>query len=114
MEKTMKNIEMVNAVNLLNEFVGKDKVVPVGLSVAISANIKNLLRELEPYDEERKKLISKNAGNEAFVQLCDIDVDVHIRTVDATLLEGLELSTKDYLALEFMLDNQEEPMSQSE
>lgn len=114
MVKKMKNLEMVNSVNALNEFVGKDKVVPVELSVAISANIKNMLRELEPYNEEREKLITKKADNESFAQLLNIAVDVNLRPVDARLLEGLELSTKDYLALEIMLDDQEEPKSQSE
>lgn len=111
MVKKMNNLEMVNAVNSLTEFVGKDKIVPVALSVAISANIKNLLRELEPYNEEREKLIKKAADNESFIELCNIDVEVNLRTVSAELLDGVELSTKDYFALEFML---EEPKSQSE
>lgn len=106
MLKKMKNIEMVNAVNGLNEFVRKDKIVPVTLSVAISANIKNMLRELEPYEEERKKILddeSKNA-EERFRELCDCEVDINIREVPADTLEGVGLSTKDYMSLEFMLE----------
>lgn len=114
MLKKMKNIEMVNAVNALNGFVAKDKIVPVTLSVAISANIKNLLRELEPYEEERQKLLKDNTGEDTFTELCNIEVDVNLRSISPDLLDGLQLSTKDYMALEFMLDGNNEPESQSE
>lgn len=106
MTKKMKNIDMVNSVNGLNAFVSKDKVVPVALSVAISANVKTLLRELEPYDEERNKMLADNPDdmNERFKELCNIEVDVNIRSVTPDIIEGLELSTKDYMSLEFMIE----------
>lgn len=106
MTKKMKNIDMVNSVNGLNAFVSKDKVVPVTLSVAISANVKTLLRELEPYDEERNKMLADSPEdmNERFKELCNIEVDVNLRSVTPDIIEGLELSTKDYMALEFMIE----------
>lgn len=117
MNRKMKNIEMVQAVNGLNDFVGKDTVVPIGLSVAISANIKTLRRELEPYEEVRKKLLNDNPkdAESKFTDLCNIEVDVNLRTVPPDMLDSLELSTKDYMSLEFMLEeNKSEPESQSE
>lgn len=114
MTKKMKNIEMVNAVNALSSFVAKDKVVPVKLSFAISSNIKTLIRELEPYEEVRQKLIGKESVENQFKELCETEVDVNLRTVSTDLLEDVEMSTKDYLALEFMLEENEEPESQSE
>ena len=110
MNKTMTNVEMVGAVNRLNEFIGKDKIVPVALSVAISANIKNMLRELEPYNEEYEKLIKEPDADSRLKELYGLEVDVMLRTVSPELLESLELSTKDYMSLEFMIEetNQEE------
>lgn len=105
MNKKLKNIEMVKSVNSLMTFVNKDKIVPVALSTAISANIKSLTRELEPYEEERKKIAMSDSenGQERFEELCNLEVDVPIRTVAAEIIEKLELSTKDYMALEFMI-----------
>lgn len=105
MNKKMKNIEMVKSVNSLAAFVNKDKIVPVALSTAISANIKSLTRELEPYEEERKKIIALDSKDEQerFEELCNLEVDVPIRTVVPEIIEELELSTKDYMALEFMI-----------
>lgn len=117
MVKRMKNIEMVQTVNGLNNFVEKDNVVPIALSVAISANIKTLQRELEPYEEVRKKLLKDDSAEAAskFNELCNIEADVNLRTVTTDMLAGLELSTKDYMSLEFMLeDKKSEPESQSE
>lgn len=115
--KKMKNIEMVRAVNGLNGFVGKDTVVPIALSVAISANIKTLRRELEPYEEVRYKLLDDKPEDieSRFNELCSIETEVNLRTVSPDTLAGIELSTKDYMSLEFMLgENKSEPESQSE
>lgn len=106
MKKTMKNIEMLEAVNGLSEFVKKDKVVSIALSVSISANMKKLTMELEPYEEVRQKLLKKNPEDmqDEFKELCNMDVELDIRTITPDLLEGLDLSTKDYMALEFMIE----------
>lgn len=109
MNKTMTNIEMVQAVNGLNEFVKKDKVVPIALSVAISANIKSLTRELEPYEEQRVKLVDTKdlqaeELNSRFKELCELSADVPIRKIKQDIIDGLELSTKDYMILEFMIE----------
>lgn len=117
MVKRMKNIEMVQLVNGLNGFVGKDTVVPIALSVAISANIKALRRELEPYEEIRQKLLNDKPEDmeSRFNELCSIETEVNLRTVSPDVLSRIELSTKDYMSLEFMLEeNKSEPESQSE
>lgn len=109
MNKTMTNLEMVQAVNGLSEFVKKDKVVPIALSVAISANIKSLTRELEPYEEQRVKLVDTKdlqaeELNSRFKELFELSADVPIRTIKQDIIGGLELSTKDYMILEFMIE----------
>lgn len=106
MNRTMTNVEMVGAVNGLNEFIGKDKIVPVALSVAISANVKTLLRELEPYNEEYQKLTKEKSASadSRLKELYDLKVDVTLRTVTSELLETMEMSTKDYMSLEFMIE----------
>ena len=74
----MKNIDIIKNVNKLNEFVDKDKVVPMELSFAISANISEMMHKLEPYEVERKKLLKKpeEEQDEPLQQLLDIDVNV--------------------------------------
>ncbi len=114
MVKKMKNIEMVNAINQLKEFVDKDIVVPIAISVAISANIKNMIRELEPYHEELTKLQQRKADNQCYQELMGLEVEVNLRTINSDILEEVNISTKDYLALDFMLEDQQEPVSQSE
>lgn len=117
MIKRMKNIEMVQAVNGLNDFVGKDVVVPIALSVTISVNLKTLRRELEPYEEVRHKLLNDKPEDMEvrFNELCSIETEVNLRTVSPDVLAGINLSTKDYISLEFMLEeNKSEPESQSE
>lgn len=106
MKKTMKNLEMVDTVNGLTEFVKKDKSAPIALSVSISANLRKLRTELEPYEEARQKLLREKPENmeDEFKELLNLDVEMEIRTVAAELLEGLDLSTRDYIALEFMIE----------
>ena len=47
--------------------------------------------------------VYKRQGQERFEELCNLEVDVPIRTVVPEIIEELELSTKDYMALEFMI-----------
>ena len=59
MVKKMKNIEIVNAINGLSEFVNKDKDVPIELSFAITANLDELTDAIKPFEKERKKIVRK-------------------------------------------------------
>lgn len=112
MIKKMKNIEMVTAVNGLQAFIDKEKELPVSVSVAISANMKNLLRELEPYEEARVKIMKKKAGRDKeFKELLALEADVSIRMIELNTLLGFEMSTKDFMALEFMLVETEDDIS---
>ena len=101
----MKNIDMLKNINRLNEFVEKDKVVPMDLSFAISSNINELTHKLEPYEVERKKIIKKpqEEQDEPLQQLFDIDVEVDIRKVEKSILPE-DLTTKDVIALSFMIE----------
>ena len=101
----MKNIDMVQNVNRLNEFVAKDKVMPIDLSFAISSNISEMTHKLEPYEMERKKLLNKSqeVDAEKLQELFDIDVDVDIRKFPKESLPE-DLTTKDIVALCFMIE----------
>lgn len=101
----MKNIDMIKNVNRLNEFVEKDKVVPIELSFAISANISEMTHKLEPYEIERKKIVNKPQEEQEnpLQELLDIDVDVNIRKVDKSILPS-DLTTKDIIAMSFMIE----------
>lgn len=108
MMKSLSNIELVSAVNSLDAFISKDKAVPVKLSYAISKNLKNFYKLLEPYHEERQKILSKNDknANDKLKELLQIKVDVDVFTVSADMIENIEnLTTKDYMALELMIED---------
>lgn len=108
MIKNMKNIELVNTVNGLVAFIQKDKVVPVKVSYAISKNLKELQKKLEPFEEERGKLVErgKDKDIEAEIkELCEIALDVDIHTIPQNVLDNAsDLTTMDYMALEFMFE----------
>lgn len=103
----MKNIEMINAANRLEEFVEKDKVIPVEVSFAIAANLNELHRKLEPFESERQRLLKKSDAGESmeedFKKLYEMDVDIDIRRISKESIPT-DLSTKDIIALNFMID----------
>ena len=129
MVKKMKNIEIVNAINGLSEFVNKDKDVPIELSFAITANLDELTDAIKPFEKEREKIVRKieearqnedtetaNAEleklDEEFNRLMNIEVDAHISTVGHSVIKEIErytkISTKDLMCLRFMIKESEE------
>ena len=119
----MSNIQITNILNALDEFVAKDKEVPIELSFAISKNVKELIKQIEPFEEQRNKLLAKLKEIEAkgdteelnqtkaktdieFDKLANIKVEVSVFTVKFdTIKEISGLSTKDFMALEFMVED---------
>lgn len=105
------NIKLINYVQGLNAFVNKDKAVPFKLSYAINKNLGMLQSALEPFEKTRNEILSKNLSieeqNEAFDDLCNIEIEIgDIYKVPMSLAEGIvDLSTKDFMAIEFMLED---------
>lgn len=113
MIKQMKNIEIVQVINGLSEFVNKDKTIPVMVSYAISKNLNEMRTKIEPFEEERKKIISKKKDasvseqesiNDDFKELCEIEVPVDVKTVSMEQIENIDMSTKDFFSMEFMIE----------
>lgn len=102
----MKNIEMIELYNRLNEFVQKDKVVPVKISYSISRNMSRIAEELKPYEEARIKLIEgfeeksdeeKNKIEKELTELLMIDCNIDLFKIGFEDLERCEgLSTKEF------------------
>ena len=106
------NIKLLNYVQGLNAFVNKDKAVPFKLSYAINKNLGMFRSALEPFEKTRNEILSKNLSveeqNEAFEDLCEIEIEIEdIYKVPMSLAEGIaDLSTKDFMAIEFMLEDE--------
>lgn len=110
----MKNIEMINLYNSLDEFVKKDKVVPIKISYAISRNMSKLAEELKPYEESRQKLLTgyddksdedKRKIESELSDLLMIDCDIDLFKITFEDIEKCEsLTTKEFMLLEVLLD----------
>ena len=129
MVKKMKNIEIVNTINGLSEFVGKDKAVPIDLSFAITSNLEELSRAIKPFDKEREKLLQRvedakkikdeesaqeelNKIDAEYKRLMDIEVDVNVATVSKSIVKDIEnyckISTKELMQFRFMIKESED------
>lgn len=120
----MKNIEIINVIKAVNDFVGKDKEIPVKVSYAITKNVKSLMQEIEAYEKEREKIVAaceeamaeledeqkkkkcEDERNCKIKELLEIEVEVNIHKIPFEVLENCSnLTTKDLLALDFMIEN---------
>jgi hypothetical protein len=112
MKIKIKNFELINMINGLNKFVGKDMPLPVRVSYAVNKNIKKLFGEYKIYDKERLKIMDgyekkskeeKREADERLAELLNIEteVDVHNITTDDVLSCNM-LSVNDIAGLGFM------------
>lgn len=100
----MTNLEAVRHANSLNGVIEEGKELPVKLSYAITKNLKRLLKELETYEEERQKIIGKEDSEEKLKELCDIEIDVDINTVQMDVIEQIgTIAPGQLMALDFMI-----------
>ena len=111
MEKNIKNLEVVGILNGLNTFIQKDKDVPFKVYRAVTKNHKTLMNEYEIYDKVRRKIITECGNNEKeclekMQALLDEEVTVGIDMIPESVLEDVELSIKDRLALDFMVEGE--------
>lgn len=110
----MKNIEIINNLNNLNDLVGADKIMPVKVGYSITKNLKALHKEAQDFEEERKKIVgddfeSKPDENKKEIEskvkeLLDYETDISIHKITIEDLEKCEtLTTKDIMILDFMI-----------
>ena len=133
MKKIMTNKEMVETVNRIAAMQDReDGIIKRGgqklfgnktkVTYAIRKNKEKLLSLLKPYNEEREALLKecneeeaqrnetvkikkdcREAYEEGMKGLLEIEVEADIHMIQFEEVEGLELSTNDMEAIEFML-----------
>lgn len=121
----LSNEKIINSISILRDI--SQKQLPIKASYKIAKNIKNINRELEVYDEERKKLIelhsqtddngevaTNESGNIVFKdekswkkdieELLSIENDIEIHEFNIDDLEGCNMSPAELIAIDFMIN----------
>lgn len=120
----MKNIEIINHINNLEEFIKKEIQVPYKVRRAIVKNRQALIGEYNIYNEERVKLLDfhgknkeadmtdeelevyrtkKEEVNTKIREMLNEEVDIDIIKISERDLEIDGLTVKDEITLEFMV-----------
>lgn len=107
-ELDMRNFEIINTFNLLQEFVNKDIVLPYTLRRGIRKNADILMSEYKIFDEERNKIIEDvNLSDEEkeikVKEMLETDVELEFVKVSANVLENIDMTLRDEAILDFML-----------
>ena len=105
----MKNIEIINCINNLDEFIKKDIPVSYKVRRAIVKNRQALIDEYKLFEEERNRLVESGKKDEELHNelnniLYNEDIDMSFVMIDASDLEIDGMSVKDELILEFMIE----------
>ena len=133
MKKIMTNREMMETVNRIilmqdREEKNKEKIFGDRITVnyAVKKNKDMLIQVLKPCDEARKELLEECNKKEAQLndridikndckekwkksmdELLGIEVEVDVRMIKLSDIEGLKLSTNDLEAIDFMIEEPE-------
>lgn len=104
----MKNFEIIERFNLVQEFINKDIVLPYALRRGIKKNINTLLEEYKIFDEERNKILKDtNLSDEEkelkIKEILETDVDIEFVKVSENVLENIDMSLRDEAILDFMI-----------
>lgn len=109
MVKTMKNIEVVQALNNLSGFVKAQSesqmaYLSVSGQFAIKANEKSLMDKYKPYEDTLKDLQAEETVDEdKFKELLELEVEVDIRTIgEGDFKDGVTIN--EIMLLEFMTE----------
>lgn len=122
----LSNRTIINTINAIGG--ARERALPIKASYAISKNLLKLEKEVEAYNLEREKLLKKYAekdeegeikadelGNIKFVkkykekwnkeisELLDIEVEVDIHKFDLSVLDNVEMSVQELMAIDFMI-----------
>ena len=110
-QEVMSNRQIVDALNGLHSFIQKDVSVPYKLNRAICKNRKALMEEYTIYSEALEKLKQEHLDEskqpefvEKVTALLKETAEVPIIMVDESVFEGVEMSIKDRMALDFMVE----------
>lgn len=96
----LTNLQMINIIGVFNTISNAD--LPIKLSYAISKKAKKLERELEPYNIERKKLISKNCTtDEEGNPIVEDNGNMHLKE---ECIEDFNIEHKELLDIEVEID----------
>lgn len=104
----MKNFEIIERFNLVQEFINKDIVLPYTLRRGIKKNINTLLEEYKIFDEERNKILkdtnlSDKEKELKIKEILETDVDIEFVKVSENVLENIDMSLRDEAILDFMI-----------
>lgn len=118
----MKNIEIINAINGLEEFIKKDIQLPYNIRRAIVKNRQTLIEEYKIYDAERVKLQKtlddanttddeKMKVREQIVEMLNTEFDLNVVEIPEEDLNIDGLTVRDELALDFMIKKESEEVN---
>ena len=109
----LKNFDLVKTVNGLIS-LQKECDIPFNVLTAhkINRNIKKLLDEVQPYEEDRQKIMDENiSDSEKTKKLNDLlsfEVDVDLNMLDLKELEGIQLTLSQMSILDIMIKKEDE------
>lgn len=115
----MKLSEIINNAKALSSFIEKDNIqLPYKYSRAMVKNMKVLKEECELFDAKRQKLAmgfaeksddEKNEINNKIMEMVETDISIEILTIPESVISTCgNISAKDLMALDFMIDEDEE------
>lgn len=109
----MKNIDLVLAVNGLCSLRKEcTATFPVKVAHTINRNIKKLLIEVEPYEEDRKEIMSENISDsekgKKLNELLNYEENVDLDMIDLKDLDGINLTLNQMETLEIMIRKDDE------
>ena len=104
----IKNIDLVKAVNGLVAFRKECTVnFPVPLAHKINRNIKKLISETEPYEEDRQLIMSENISDsekaKKITELLNCETDVQLTPIFLKELSDFNLTINQMDVLDIML-----------
>ena len=104
----IKNIDLVKAVNGLVAFRKECTVTfPVPLAHKINRNIKKLISEVEPYEEDRQLIMSENISDsekeKKITELLNCETDIQLTPIFLKELSDFNLTINQMDVLDIML-----------
>ena len=109
----IKNIELVKCVNGLIS-LQKECDIPFTVLTAhkINRNIKKLLDEAQPYEEDRQKIMDENISDsektKKLNELLSFEVNVDLNMLDLKELEGIQMTLSQMDILDIMIKKENE------
>ena len=109
----IKNIELVKCVNGLISLQKECNIqFSVTLAHKINRNIKKLIEEVKPYEEDRQKImnesISDDEKNKKISELLLCETDIQLNMIDIKELEGIQLTLNQMDILDIMIKKEDE------